>query len=280
MLKKLNPAHKQSIMITVVLFIVILAKYIHSVAESGVELKYFAIVAVGIAIYSLILSFAYDEEVFTVKNAVLVLSIVSFVFGVLSPGKLDGEKAVAFTLAMAGAVLAKNFKTVLLPAVCAVLTLLFFEHAAIQSIPVYFAVSAVCLLPKIKKASLAEKIVFGISEVAMAVCTVYTLYNRRYSVSYYSLRGTWVVAVLLLVLAALLILFSVKAVMSKKSGLEIIGHAALLLVCIFCAGMTEAHILVAATTVSTALIVIMGSDTAAKSSAEKITKLITDKIKK
>ncbi len=280
MLKKLNPACKQNILIAVALFVILLAKYIHSVAIFGLEIRYLAVITVGLVLYCLIISFAFDNEIFTLKNILIVLSAVSVILGVLSTENIGIEKLAGLTTAMAGILLAKNFKTVLLPAALSVLTVCFFEYAAIQSIPVYFAVSAVCLLPKFLEASLIEKIIFAISEIVMAGCSVVTFYNHRYSVAYSSLRGTWKSALLLVILAALLVFFAVKSIMGNKSRLEIIGYTFMLLVCIFCIGMGKAHILLAVATVAVALVILMQNETVAKNSSEVLVEAVSNKIKK
>ncbi len=169
------------------------------------------------------------NRIFSAQGITAVLTVV-VTLGMAITQKTTSTKEGFYTLLVASLLLfmAQNFYLLPVSAVIGAVLSAFVTKPEIQTvamscIPGIIGVSFISFSEKLKDSAVVKKIIFAVSQVVMFAAYGYTVYCRRFMISFHSLITEVWDSVALLVAVVIFVLFAVYA-LKKKAIIEFIGH--------------------------------------------------------
>jgi len=98
------------------------------------------------------------------------------------------------------------------------------QMMVLTCIPAAIGMSCISFSKEIKESAIWKKIIFAVSQIAMLVSYGYTVYCRRFTITFHSLKTEVWDSVASFIAVIVLLVFAVYALKNKKPAFEIIGY--------------------------------------------------------
>ncbi len=244
MLKKFTSINKNTVITAIVVFVLMCAKTFFELYDIGtVGMKIILLTVASGAAFALFFCAYFSSNGAKDLEGRDVVGIIAllYVLALLVNGGVVNDESLIFTIAISVMLLMlKNFYLIIAVAVISVILALFFNYAAVTSIPASMGVSMVIfagLFEKEKKLSkkkalkeeakvskTKEKVIFAVCEAVMLAAVIYAEYERRFTVSFEAFKVFWIYSVAGAILFVVLVALAVLSVKNKKTAIEALGY--------------------------------------------------------
>ena len=281
MTEKTVSIRKNRFIVFILSFLLICLKSLHSAALRGMlQTDILLAAAAGAFAFAFVMSMNLpaDGKALSMQNLIGVISVAGAVLGVFNYMEINVEVFAAFAVFAGGLMFVKEIRLLPAAAALAILAINFFQYTTPSSIPMFFAAGFVLNWNKIKESSVVDKIIFGVSEASLLVCSLYTLKVYGGAMSVDSFKAYWLYAIPTFLMIALLVFVAVKAFKSKSGKIEAVGY-------IFCAVaafpltcMSSRYVYLIIASLGLTLIVMANGETFAKKTLCEINEAIEKKL--
>lgn len=272
---------KNRIAVFILSFVLIILKGCHGAGLRGmVQLDVFAALVAGSFAYSFIMSMNIpaDGKILSVQNLLAVLSAGGLILGVFNYKEMNVELFAMLAVFAGGLLFVKEIRYLPAAAALSILSYSFLQFTTISAIPMLFAAGFVLNWHKVKKASIVDKIIFGVSEAVLFVIGAYCFKIFKDSFTWDSFKAYWVYSLATILMAALALFVAFKAFKAKNGKIEALGYLCAAAAALSQTSMNSRNAYMVIAALGLTLIVMASGETFAKKTFNEINETVANKL--